>query len=147
MNVDEAGFPKDRLGHSAVAPAQLLLNLHQHTDGQHLQPHNGFHPSATFKAGEDPSSASVSLTGRYEVLWNTECGGWSSRDLAWSWWGSAVVHPNCPPVVGRVAATQPIWSHQSVAGNFGRAKPFSAALVMGSYCQVSWSRMMGRPLD
>ena len=43
MNVDEAGFPKDRLGHSAVAPAQLLLNLH-HTDGQHLQPQEVFVP-------------------------------------------------------------------------------------------------------
>ena len=56
VNVDEAGFPKDRAGHSAVAAAQLLLNLH-HTEGQgqHLPPQDGFRPNATFKVGEDPS--------------------------------------------------------------------------------------------
>ena len=83
MNVDEAGFPKDRLGHSAVAPAQLLLNLH-HTDGQHLQPQEVFVPVQLLRSERTASRGSVSLTGRYEVLWNTECGEWNSRDLAWS---------------------------------------------------------------
>ena len=57
VNVDEAGFPKDRLGvnpGSATVRSQLLLNLH-HTDGQHLQPYDGFRPNATFKVREDPS--------------------------------------------------------------------------------------------
>ena len=68
--------------------------------------------------------------------WNTECGDGGGPET-WPRGGSAVVHPNCPPVVGRIAATQAIWSHQSVAGNFARPANHSPLHSLWAVCVKS----------